>query len=101
MLLTVAGIVTLVRTALPANALVPMLVTGSPLSRAGRLSADNGQHMPVGPVIVMAPALVVQFKMTCHHGTAGQRSKVELQPLDRKSTRLNSSHRCISYAVFC
>src|SRR5437762_9769247 len=25
-----------------------------------------------------------------------------LQPLlDRKSTRLNSSHRCISYAVFC
>src|SRR5437879_1210168 len=23
------------------------------------------------------------------------------RPLDRKSTRLNSSHRCISYAVFC
>src|SRR5437762_6755085 len=23
------------------------------------------------------------------------------QPPDRKSTRLNSSHRCISYAVFC
>src|SRR5437762_11307559 len=23
------------------------------------------------------------------------------QPADRKSTRLNSSHRCISYAVFC
>src|SRR5437763_8902860 len=23
------------------------------------------------------------------------------QFLDRKSTRLNSSHRCISYAVFC
>src|SRR5437879_7463415 len=22
-------------------------------------------------------------------------------PRDRKSTRLNSSHRCISYAVFC
>src|SRR5437879_8944608 len=25
----------------------------------------------------------------------------ESQPADRKSTRLNSSHRCISYAVFC
>src|ERR1017187_5781736 len=25
----------------------------------------------------------------------------ELADLDRKSTRLNSSHRCISYAVFC
>src|SRR5437762_9591873 len=24
-----------------------------------------------------------------------------LATLDRKSTRLNSSHRCISYAVFC
>src|SRR5436189_1191857 len=24
-----------------------------------------------------------------------------LSMLDRKSTRLNSSHRCISYAVFC
>src|SRR5437879_8309313 len=23
------------------------------------------------------------------------------RPTDRKSTRLNSSHRCISYAVFC
>src|SRR5437762_10735494 len=23
------------------------------------------------------------------------------EPSDRKSTRLNSSHRCISYAVFC
>src|SRR5437763_8865297 len=26
---------------------------------------------------------------------------VELVARDRKSTRLNSSHRCISYAVFC
>src|SRR5437762_5681349 len=25
----------------------------------------------------------------------------KIQQLDRKSTRLNSSHRCISYAVFC
>src|SRR5687768_18078569 len=25
----------------------------------------------------------------------------EMQPLDRKSTRLNSSHGYISYAVFC
>src|SRR5258708_22085815 len=26
---------------------------------------------------------------------------VEMPPLDRKSTRLNSSHQIISYAVFC
>src|SRR5437879_1276423 len=29
------------------------------------------------------------------------RDDVRLIPEDRKSTRLNSSHRCISYAVFC
>src|ERR1017187_10915839 len=41
-------------------------------------------------------------------GRAEQDAVVPLQvvdrsrtPLDRKSTRLNSSHRCISYAVFC
>src|SRR5437763_8747364 len=27
--------------------------------------------------------------------------RVDESFLDRKSTRLNSSHRCISYAVFC
>src|SRR5437879_13142239 len=30
-----------------------------------------------------------------------QGSNGEVLGLDRKSTRLNSSHRCISYAVFC
>src|SRR5437764_4916716 len=30
---------------------------------------------------------------------AGKR--IRRRPPDRKSTRLNSSHRCISYAVFC
>src|SRR5437762_14068191 len=29
------------------------------------------------------------------------RSPRSLRGTDRKSTRLNSSHRCISYAVFC
>src|SRR5437763_13179239 len=28
-------------------------------------------------------------------------SSDEVNMIDRKSTRLNSSHRCISYAVFC
>src|SRR5436189_1013940 len=28
-------------------------------------------------------------------------SEPHSSPIDRKSTRLNSSHRCISYAVFC
>src|ERR1017187_4287027 len=32
---------------------------------------------------------------------SGCRPKAAAKMLDRKSTRLNSSHRCISYAVFC
>src|SRR2546426_8997443 len=31
----------------------------------------------------------------------GQESPVIVPPIDRKSTRLNSSHLVISYAVFC
>src|SRR5437763_7016167 len=29
------------------------------------------------------------------------RAELQKETPDRKSTRLNSSHRCISYAVFC
>src|SRR5437764_8843706 len=32
---------------------------------------------------------------------AGRPDDADRQYADRKSTRLNSSHRCISYAVFC
>src|SRR5258708_30400173 len=32
---------------------------------------------------------------------AGQRTRAGRPNLDRKSTRLNSSHQIISYAVFC
>src|SRR5437762_8857565 len=34
-------------------------------------------------------------------GVALRRSGRPHRGIDRKSTRLNSSHRCISYAVFC
>src|SRR5437879_11101213 len=32
---------------------------------------------------------------------AGNEDENTTKQIDRKSTRLNSSHRCISYAVFC
>src|SRR5437762_14380312 len=34
-------------------------------------------------------------------GAGPREALLVVRPLDRKSTRLNSSHRCISYAVFC
>src|SRR5208337_5338147 len=36
-----------------------------------------------------------------HHDFKGAKDHRGVLGLDRKSTRLNSSHRCISYAVFC
>src|SRR5437764_11458605 len=33
--------------------------------------------------------------------TAAQKEELDSLSADRKSTRLNSSHRCNSYAVFC
>src|SRR5437762_1993174 len=39
----------------------------------------------------------------CHPQSLRRRARARYRvlPLDRKSTRLNSSHRCTSYAVFC
>src|SRR5436189_3920080 len=36
-----------------------------------------------------------------HFGVGEKEAGRIADPGDRKSTRLNSSHRCISYAVFC
>src|SRR5437763_14797464 len=41
---------------------------------------------PLSPALNLAPTVEIRH---------------ELVGPDRKSTRLNSSHRCISYAVFC
>src|SRR5437762_1362353 len=46
-------------------------------------------------IVPMMAALVLQ-----PHAEQDERT-TRLGSLDRKSTRLNSSHRCISYAVFC
>src|ERR1017187_2356751 len=58
------------------------------------LAGDNGlSKLADGGQLVMKVAFV-QRKEIIGQGYNGV-------ALDRKSTRLNSSHRCISYAVFC
>src|SRR2546430_10219270 len=62
-----------------------------PISPPGaRLSADHGAGCPQGHA-----AAAVRGE------GAGQGPERPDHPQDRKSTRLNSSHRQISYAVFC
>src|SRR5437868_14428847 len=48
---------------------------------------------------LLASSLASQVLFT--HAPASERARRVLSKLDRKSTRLNSSHVSISYAVFC
>src|SRR5207302_3841480 len=48
------------------------------------------------PAYATAPALILVGALMC-----GAVARVKWDDLDRKSTRLNSSHVKISYAVFC
>src|SRR2546428_5673444 len=44
---------------------------------------------------------LVMYELDLRKGAVLEKGHVYLIPLDRKSTRLNSSHDQISYAVFC
>src|SRR5437879_9739314 len=53
-------------------------------------------------VVSIIDKMIKQRRESITHFDAGGRPELaEIELLDRKSTRLNSSHRCISYAVFC
>src|SRR5256886_11876903 len=49
------------------------------------------------------PRILIRTRSTGPHGPTSTRARrpPTRSPLDRKSTRLNSSHSQISYAVFC
>src|SRR3712207_8047468 len=68
-----------------------------------RGEVDGIGHIPEDVADVAAPAVVVGHPEPIHHALAliGRRQELLAFPLDRKSTRLNSSHANISYAVFC
>src|SRR3712207_7328348 len=67
------------------------------------LGDDVLQAVPVGgnprEVVLVALRVVLQLPGLEAGAVDGQRHRAE--ELDRKSTRLNSSHANISYAVFC
>src|SRR3712207_7343348 len=55
--------------------------------------------LPIGPKPPQAQAAALLVELTTRQGRPRRRDR--LQIADRKSTRLNSSHANISYAVFC
>src|SRR5437763_12636113 len=79
---------------------------------AGEVNAFMGELGPLlesnRPRIVLDCSQVrsidsagVEALLQCLEETLKRDGDLKLAALDRKSTRLNSSHRCISYAVFC
>src|SRR5207253_8290249 len=86
----------------PRSPLFPYTTLFRSRSVAGRARAGNGVNAPsttrgrillwIVAVVVAANLLIVMLDKITGGGTG---------PVDRKSTRLNSSHVAISYAVFC
>src|SRR5258708_24643273 len=66
----------------------------------------SARQMPLDPTIIFAQRFTTQlpiphvFAPTVIRNGSGQVIRNEYT-IDRKSTRLNSSHQIISYAVFC
>src|SRR5207248_5702423 len=64
-----------------------------PLEDQGRSAVDSRHVLDAGSTSLDRPSRIAREVDRAHDGL------IELA--DRKSTRLNSSHRTISYAVFC
>src|SRR5699024_12498226 len=91
----------------PLRSPIPTLFPYTTLFRSRRprfpAGAAAGIHLPTvgGPCRLLGRRLRrtqgVGRQRATHHHRVGRTG----EPLDRKSTRLNSSHVSISYAVFC
>src|SRR5207248_2614876 len=78
---------------------------GSIFNRAGDSFADNRAHRGSKKPEIHdgdCDLIAVEYSVAADHGVSQASALlVILETIDRKSTRLNSSHRTISYAVFC
>src|SRR5690606_41925800 len=74
------------------------------VERAGQtteLVAADDRQAPLLVALSHGPRRLHQLANLAVHGPRGQQRAHQRQHQDRKSTRLNSSHVKISYAVFC
>src|SRR2546426_5891071 len=64
---------------------------------AAKWTGEVGLIIPRGLAVLLKPSHeLVQYRLD-----SGQGNLAHVRDRDRKSTRLNSSHLVISYAVFC
>src|SRR2546430_8215124 len=73
------------------------IMQASPTLAAGdfKVSIDGGALANLGTLPTNTPAASTMVKITL------SQAEINGDNIDRKSTRLNSSHSQISYAVFC
>src|SRR5439155_26960197 len=74
----------------------PTLLPYTTLFRSGPTRGRSFIALSPSPSRVVTPRPACPADRPCHARSAGQAGRG-----DRKSTRLNSSHVAISYAVFC
>src|SRR5256885_12022803 len=72
-----------------------LMVSAMAAAAAGEFLEADGRTLHAAPMFHLADLFTVLIR-NIHGGT-----HVIVPSLDRKSTRLNSSHLVISYAVFC
>src|SRR5207244_13160278 len=79
----------------PSPALFPYTTLFRSRARLEELLRDRPAEAPAGP------CHQDRLPLHAHRSAPVVRGQPGLRPGDRKSTRLNSSHQIISYAVFC
>src|SRR5438132_4243080 len=70
-------------------------------AEAALIGAERGPHRPDLVAELAADALGMRHAFAAAVRVFEERIEKVARALDRKSTRLNSSHTVISYAVFC
>src|SRR5690625_4958885 len=76
------------------------------ITAEGHLTDDNYQSLldAIAPALILddCPSITIDLTAVTHvEPSSLQRVEHYISTQDRKSTRLNSSHVAISYAVFC
>src|SRR3712207_7982966 len=72
------------------------------VAQAGAAAGLDGDAQPqVVAALLVQQRLDLGGRGVAEHDAGDARTAVEGRGVDRKSTRLNSSHANISYAVFC